>query len=290
MPSTDDATTLTAADGTRLALRRWPKESTQRSSGTVLIVHGLGEHCGRYAPVAARLNSWAWDVVSYDLRGHGLSDGPRGGLRTADDHFTDLAIVVDQTRTIGSPLVVLGHSMGGAIAARFVAERRRPVDALVMTSPALDPGLSAFQRLQLAIGHALVPDLALGNGLDPNFIAHDAAVVRAYREDPLVHNRVTARLGRCIVTSGTAVIAAAPRWQVPTLLLYAGADRLVSPRGSDAFAAAAPKEPSVVQAERFDALYHEILNEGEAAAPVYARLGAWLENTARASVAGRATA
>jgi alpha-beta hydrolase superfamily lysophospholipase len=286
MPSADHPTTLTAADGTRLALRRWP--TAERARGTVLIVHGLGEHCGRYAPVAARLNAWAWDVVSYDQRGHGLSDGPRGGLHTADDLFADLTLVVDQTRTLGTPLVLLGHSMGGAIAARFVAERRRPIDALVMTSPALDPGLSAFQRLQLAIGYALVPDLALGNGLDPNFISHDAAVVRAYREDPLVHDRVTARLGRCLVTSGAAAIAAAPRWEVPTLLLYAGADRLVSPRGSDAFAAAAPEEPSVVQAERFDALYHEILNEGAAAAPVYARLGAWLASSPRASP--RATA
>ncbi|MEX2181542.1 MAG: lysophospholipase [Gemmatimonadaceae bacterium] len=264
--------TLITPDGTRVAVRRW--QAGARPRGLVLIVHGLGEHSGRYANVAAALRGWGWDAAGFDQRGHGLSDGRRGGLRTADDPFADLALVVDHLRPTGGPLVLLGHSMGGAIAARFVAEHRRRVDGLVLTSPALDAGLNAFQRLQLVVGHALAPDLALGNGLDSNFIAHDAAVVRAYRADALVHDRVTARLARVIVASGAAAVAAAPRWTVPTLLLYSGADRLVAARGSDAFAAAAP--PSVVEAERFDALYHEILNEGDAAAPVYARLGAWL--------------
>ncbi len=263
---------LLAADGTHLNVRRWEPAG---SRGTLLIVHGLGEHIGRYDAVARWLAARGFAVVGHDLRGHGRSGGPRGSVRRADDHLADLAAVVDAVRTAERPLVLLGHSMGGAFAARFVVEERRPVDALVLSSPALDGGLSRFQRLQLAVGHALAPSLAVSNQLDPSGIAHDPEVVRAYREDPLVHDRVTPRLGRAILDAGAMAIVRASAWRVPTLLLYAGADRLVSPRGSDRFAAAAPR--AVVESARFDALYHEILNEGAAAAPVYAHLERWLD-------------
>ncbi len=273
MPDTSVHSTLIAADGTPIALRRWPP--VPRARGTVLLVHGLGEHAGRYTHVADALRAWGWDAAAYDHRGHGASGGKRGVLRTSDDLLADLAMVVDAVRTAGAPLILLGHLMGGPVAARFALEGRRPVDGLVMSSPAIDPGLSVFQRAQLVMAHALAPGLAVGNGLNPDDIAHDPAVVRAYREDPLVHDRVSARLARCLVENGDAVLRGAPAWRVPTLLLYAGADRLVAPRGSDAFAAAAP--PDIVATQRFDALYHEILNEGEAAAPVFAALGAWLD-------------
>jgi alpha-beta hydrolase superfamily lysophospholipase len=263
---------LIAPDGTRLCVRRWAPAGPR---GTILIVHGLGEHIGRYDSVAAWLAARGFSVVGHDLRGHGRSGGPRGGVRHADDPLTDLSAVVEAVRTSDRPLVLLGHSMGGAFAARFVVEARQPVDALVLSSPALDGGLSAFQKLQLALGHALAPSLAVNNGLDPTGISRDAAVVRAYVDDPLVHDRVTARLGRAILDAGALAIDHARAWRVPTLLLYAGADRLVSPRGSDRFAAAAPTD--VVASERFDALFHEILNEGAAAAPVYAHLERWLD-------------
>ena len=263
---------LVAADGTRLHLRRWAAEKRR---ATVVLVHGLGEHIGRYEHVATWFASRGFSVAGFDQRGHGRSDGARGALRAIDDPFTDLALVVDAVRADGRPLILLGHSAGGAFAARFVVESRSVVDGLVLSSPALAADLSTFQRIQLAIGTLLAPSLAQGNGLDANSISHDTAVVRAYREDPLVHDRVTARLARAILDSGRVVSEAAPRWRVPTLLLYSGDDHLVASRGSDAFAAAAPRH--VVESERFDALYHEILNEGAAAAPVYAHLERWLD-------------
>lgn len=251
----------------------WASEGPR---GTVLIVHGLGEHGDRYGHVAQWLSARGFRVVSYDQRGHGQSQGPRGICPTPDALYEDLALVVDAVRPASGKLILLGHSMGGAIAARFVADARRTVDGLILSSPALDADLSTLQRVQLYIGERIMPMIAQGNGLDPKMISHNQAVVRAYMEDPLVHDRISARLARVIIDAGEVARAKAAHWQVPTLLVYAGADALVAPRGSDAFAASAPRE--VVESTKFDGLYHEILNETEAlAAPVFVRIEQWLD-------------
>lgn len=273
---------LTAADGARLHLREWPCDGAR---GTVHLVHGLGEHIGRYDALAAALNGWGWRVVGHDHRGHGRSDGPRGGLPAPDTLLRDLAQVIDTVRTArGGPRVLLGHSLGGLIAARFVAEGlhdrpadwHRGVDALVLSSPALDPGMNPVQKALLAVLGPLAPALALGNGLDPAWVSRDPAVVKAYVDDPLVHDRITPRLARFVVDAGEEVLSLAPRWRVPTLLMWAGSDRCVAPRGSAAFAAAAPV--SVVSAQVYPALAHEIFNEPERA-EVLEHLRAWLGST-----------
>ena len=275
------ADTLTTADGLSLHLHRWPRPAGP-VSGSVLLVHGLGEHGGRYGPVAAHLVAQGWAVIGYDQRGHGRSGGPRGGLPAADSLLADLGRMVEQARSaLPGPLVVLGHSMGGLLVARYGAEALaprpapwwQPVDALVLSSPALDPGMGAAQKLLLAVAAPLVPNLALGNGLDPTWVCSDPAVVKAYIADPLTHDRITPRLARFIVDAGVLVRQRSPQWATPTLLLYAGADRCVAPRGSDAFAAAAPT--AVLQAHRYDDLAHEIFNE-PGQARVMADLTAWL--------------
>ena len=131
-------------------------------------------------------------------------------------------------------LVLLGHSMGGLVAARFVADHPEAVDGLVLSSPALDPGLNGLQKLLLAVLPRFVPDLCVGNGLDANFLSHDPDVVQAYLADPLVHDRISGRLARFIADAGPEVVARAPGWKVPTLLMYAGSDLLVNPAGSRA--------------------------------------------------------
>ncbi|ABD68156.1 alpha/beta hydrolase [Rhodoferax ferrireducens T118] len=269
--------TFVALDGDNLAVQDWPLASQQVLRGVVLLVHGLGEHAGRYDRLAGRLNDWGFAVRGYDQYGHGESGGPRGGLPTDTRLLDDLSDIVDSTRARmdpHTPLILLGHSMGGLVAARFVALGLRPVQALVLSSPALDPGLNAIQKLLLAVLPKIAPDLRIGNGLDASLISHDSTVVAAYQADKLVHDRVSARLARFIADGGPATLAQAASWSVPTLLLYAGADRLVNPAGSRAFAAAAPK--TVLSAHCFEALYHEIFNELDAA-PVFAELKKWLD-------------
>lgn len=269
---------LTARDGTNLVVIDWPLDKGP-VRGVVLIVHGLGEHAWRYDHVAQRLNSWGFAVRGYDQFGHGESMGVRGALPSTDRLLADLAEVIDESRARmneSTPLIVFGHSMGGLVAARLVSLGARPVQALVMSSPALDAGLSLFQKLLLAVVPRFAPDLRLRNGLDPYFISHDPKIVSAYRADPMVHDRISARLALFIAESGPATIAAAPAWTVPTLLLYAGADKLVKPAGSRAFAQRAPKD--VVSAYCFEELYHEIFNElGVDRERVFDELKRWLD-------------
>jgi len=269
---------LTARDGTSLIVVDWPL-SKGPVRGVVLIVHGLGEHAWRYDHVAERLNQWGFAVRAYDQYGHGESMGARGALTHADRLLLDLAEVVDESRarmSASTPLIVLGHSMGGLVAGRFVSLATRPIQGLVLSSPAFDAGLNMFQKLLLAVVPAIAPDLRLHNGLNPDFISHDTAVVAAYKADPLVHDRISARLAVFIARGGLATLAHAPSWTVPTLLLYAGADKLVDPAGSRAFAAAAPSD--VVTSRCFEGLYHEIFNERDADRErVFAELRQWLD-------------
>lgn len=272
--SADSLRTLARPDGATLAVRDWPIAAAPRA--VVQFVHGLGEHVGRYAHVAAWLNAQGFAARGHDHFGHGASSGPRGGLPNTLRLVDDLGVVVDQTRRLfpGVPLVLLGHSLGGLVAASFVARAVRPVDALVLSSPAIDAGLTAGQRLLIALLSRLAPGVRVGNGLDASFISHDPAVVAAYRADPRVHDRIGARLARFLADEGTVVLRAAPRWPVPTRLLYAGQDRLVNPEGSRRFAADAA--PAQVQATCFDALYHELFNELQPA-PVFDAWQAWLD-------------
>ncbi|MEP6505857.1 MAG: lysophospholipase [Betaproteobacteria bacterium] len=268
-------------DGLILTARAWPA-TVEAPRGVVVLVHGLGEHIARYEHVARRLAAQGFNVVGYDHRGHGRSPGPRGGAPSELALCADLGRVLRAARErFAGPLVLLGHSLGGLVAGRFVAEALpptpaawwQPVDALVMSSPALDPGTNAVQKLLLAIVAPLLPKLAVNNGLKVDWISRDPAVVRAYGADPLVHDRITGRLGLFVARQGPAVIAAAPHWVTPTLLMWAGADRCVAPAGSAAFAAAAPA--SVVTLREWPGLFHEIFNEPEQGA-VLQTMDDWL--------------
>ena len=214
---------------------------------------------------------------SYDQHGHGESDGKPGALPSDTFLLDNLAELLDTSRRRMDPrlpLVLMGHSLGGLVAARLVSLNLRQVDGLVLSSPALDAGMNAFQKLLVSVLPRLAPDLRVGNGLNAQYLSHDAGVVQAYRDDPMVHDRISARLARFIADAGPAVLASAPQWRVPTLLLFAGADHLVNPEGSRAFAAAAP--PGVVSAHCFEGLYHEIFNEVDREA-VFERLKGWLD-------------
>ena len=273
--------TLTTDDGLSLRVREWT--GPQPARGTVLIVHGLGEHIDRYDAVARRLGDWGWRALGYDHRGHGLSEGARGQLAREDDLLRDLGRVLDAVRTADSgPLVLLGHSMGGAVASRFVAEGlsaspaswHRHVDALVLSSPALAADLSPVQKALMAVFGRLAPNLAVANGLPMGSLSRDPAVIAAYEADRLVHDRVSPRLARFILDAGDTVRERAARWSVPTLLMWGGSDRCVAPRGSAEFAARAPQP--LVSSRCFEPLVHEIFNEPEKD-EVFSLLRGWLD-------------
>jgi alpha-beta hydrolase superfamily lysophospholipase len=269
--------TFTASDGDNIAVQDWLLPEGVALRGSVLIVHGLGEHAGRYDHVARRLTESGFAVRSYDQYGHGESGGVRGALPTPYRLLDDLADLVDSTRRRNGerlPLVLFGHSLGGLVTASFVARGGLPVEGLVLSSPALATRLNPLQKFLLGVVPRLAPNLTVANGLDADYLSHDRAVVDAYRADHLVHDRISGRLARFIADEGPAVIAAAPRWRVPTLLLYAGDDHLVDPGGSRAFTHAAPR--AVVTSHCYETLYHEIFNE-PGNEEVFSALRQWLD-------------
>ena len=274
--------------GEALALHDWPLSAGWPTRGVVLLVHGLGEHVGRYAHLADRLNHWGFSVRGYDQYGHGESAGTRGDLPADDKLLSDLAAVIDDTRTRMDdrlPLILLGHSLGGLVAARLVSLKLRRVDALVLSSPAFDVGMGMAQKMLMHSLYRLAPQARVGNGVNPRDLSHDHAVVDAYRADPLVHDRISARLAHFIATAGPAVLQRAPRWRVPTLLLYAGLDRLVRPAGSAAFAHSAP--PDCVTVREFPLHFHELFNELDSG-PVFDALHDWLGRRFAPIALGRA--
>lgn len=263
------------SDGTALFGCAWLP--AQPHGGGIHLLHGLGEHSGRYRALATWLAERGWQVRAHDHYGHGRSPGTRGCIpraRTFADHGRQL--ILRFADELGRKPIVLGHSMGGALAAALVATERLPVAGLVLSSPALDPGLNGVQRLLLAVMLRLAPGRTLGNGLDPRRISHDASVVAAYQQDPLVHDRVCARLVRWLVDAGRGAIDHAGTLEVDTLMLVAGDDALVAPCASRRFAQRAPA--GRVSLRWYDGLWHEVFNElpGDRAR-VLADLDAWLE-------------
>src|SRR3982751_1706344 len=218
--------TYTASDGDNLAVQDWYLPEGVRQRGVVLLVHGLGEHAGRYDELARVLNEWGFAVRGYDQYGHGESDGTRGGLPHANRLLDDLGDLVESTRVRnpGQPLILMGHSLGGLVAASFVARTLHAVDGLVLSSPALAMRLGPVQRLMMAIVPRIAPNLTVGNGLAPQYLSHDRRVVQAYLNDPRVHDRISGRLALFMEEEQALVRSRAPSWNVPTLLMYVGDD------------------------------------------------------------------
>jgi alpha-beta hydrolase superfamily lysophospholipase len=243
----------------------------------VILVHGLGEHAGRYGEVAAHLQQWGFAVRAYDQQGHGQSEGLRGDMLRPGSLQADLCRVIDDTRQrpalMDTPLILLGHSMGGLVVARTLAEALRPVDAAVLSSPALGAFPTFFQKILMASLPRVLPHLRVDNGLKTEFVSRDPDVVKAYKADALVHRRISAGLAGWILANGEKTLLDAAKWEVPTLLLYAGRDKLVNAQATADFANAAPQ--AVVQAQCFEGMYHEIFNDLYRA-QVFTALKRWL--------------
>lgn len=274
-----DRTWLSLSDGQKLFLRDWPLRAP---CGAVLMVHGLGEHSGRYETLAHWFLAQGYAVRSYDQRGHGHTPGQRAALRRSDDLLRDLTVVYeDYAQAMGQSPWLLGHSMGGLVALRAVLDGRVEPPGLVLSSPALRTFEAPWLRELAHLLARLMPNLPLRTGLPLEGLSHDAQVIEAYRNDPLCTRWITPRLADFIFRAGVSSITDAWRLRVPTLLLAAGSDRLVDPSGSRAFADAAWATKQLTS-RFFDTLYHELFNEAETGRrQVLAQLADWLRRMQR---------
>jgi alpha-beta hydrolase superfamily lysophospholipase len=269
------STVVSTLDET-LALHDWPLPIGQPIRGLVLMLHGLGEHIGQYTELANHLNQWGFAVRGYDQYGHGESIGVRGDLPCQDRLLDDLADVIDDTRARMDdrlPLIVLGHGLGGLTAGLLASMKLRRLEGLTLSSPPFCCTTSLGQRALLKVLNTVAPHWRLDSGIHPDDLTHDLAMLEVLRNDGLRHDRMSARMANFILTRGAALLARAPRWKVPTLLLYAGQDALADPKGSEQFAQAAPAE--WVTAHQFPMHFHALFQEMERQ-PVYDALQHWL--------------
>lgn len=199
-------------------------------------------------------------------------------LRTATDLTDDARLQITRfAAELDTPPLLLGHSMGGGLAARLAVVDRLPLSGCILSSPALALGLKPGQRLLLNLLKALAPGLRLPNGLDADFLSHDADVVAAYRNDELVHDKVCARLIDALDQAGRLAREQAGSLALTTLLLVAGSDRLVDPSGSREFADRAGLDHLTVR--WYESAFHEIFNEAEPMRlKVVSELGDWLDH------------
>lgn len=271
-------------DGTRLTLKHFVPERAEDGGADevehgavlqpLLLVHGYGEHMGRYAECVAILQRIGFDVWAYDARGHGLSDGDRGVMHADDGLIADFVTLFEWVEHItGQSPVVLGHSMGGLVVALAVTQGRVKPAALVLSSPALRVHMGLFQKMLLKVGLCLFPDLALTPpAVNPIYLSHDAKVVSQYQSDPLVHRKMSPRMANFICTGGDRVRAHVEAFDMPTLLMYAGSDHVVDASGSDALATllnvhhlnqGAQINAPAPTVHCYRGAYHEIFNESE---------------------------
>jgi len=180
-------------DGLQFYAQAWTPEEEPRAA--VALVHGLGEHSGRYAHVAAAMTAAGYALVGFDLRGHGRSEGKRGHSPSWDTLMDDIARLVEETsnRFPGRPVFLYGHSLGGNLVLNYVLQRKPQLAGAIVTSPILR---TAFQppAWKIKLGETLYnlwPAFSLTNEIDPKGISHDSQVVSAYVNDALVHNRVS---------------------------------------------------------------------------------------------------
>jgi alpha-beta hydrolase superfamily lysophospholipase len=266
---------LTASDGVALFTHAW---TIANPKALVVLTHGFGEHGARYGGLGRTLTKAGYALYAYDVRGHGRSQGRRGHIPSYAALLDDLSRLVANARAEHpeAPLFLFGHSMGGNIAISYALRRSEGLSGVLVTAPLLRLGfIPPFWKVAIArIFARLVPGLTLATGLDQNNLSHDPVVVESIRADPLAHGRMSARTFVSLMDAADYALLNAPRLRVPILLLHGDDDRLTDIAGTEAFHASV--EGPDKQFISFPGMYHEILNEVDAAA-VHATIVEWLD-------------
>ena len=265
---------LASSDGVELLLRTWAPRVPPRA--VVCLVHGLGEHSGRYGHVADTLADAGYAVAAFDLRGHGASPGRRGHTPFPQTLGDLDALVADASdRYPDLPCFLYGHSLGGLLVLSYLVQRRPALAGAIAASPGLRSPLLE-QRVKIGLSRLLgsvVPTLTLPTGLDADGICRDPDVVVAYRADPLVHDRASMALARDGVVAAHRTSESGALVGVPLLLLHGTADRLTYAEGTKDFSEQVTGDCSLVL---YEGVVHELHNEPERAG-VLADIVAWLD-------------
>lgn len=263
-------------DGSELFVRDWLPAGTEshQPQACIVILHGLGEHCGRHEILANFLAVRGLAVRTFDHRGHGQSDGARADIPNSLAIVQDAELLInDFAAQCQTPPILFGHSMGGLFAARIATARTINLRGLILSSPALALRLSRLDLLFLKIMSTLAPHLAISHGIKPEQLSHDPAIATAYANDPLAHQKITASLLNGMLSAIAYTQTRAPLLMIPTLLLVAEEDTLVDPQGSRDFFEALPS--NLGTAHFYPGFYHEIFQE-VGAAQVFNDLQRWL--------------
>lgn len=258
----------TTADGTDLLVRHWPADEAEAGGAwagapwaSVLIVHGLGDHSGRYEHVGDQFASAGLDVWAYDQRGNGRSGGRRGHVDRWVQLHDDLQgrLLAMRAGAEGHPVVLYGHSMGGLVVAGYLTLPDRPMPGLaVLTAPGLDSTLPGWKKSLARVLSGVAPTLAVPNGIDPSTLSRDPSVGERSVADPANAKATTARFGAEALAEQERVRRDCGRISVPALVLHGLDDGLVPPAASEILATV----PGV-ERRTYPGLRHELQNEPE---------------------------
>lgn len=273
----EEATWITH-DGLELYRQSWLPEGPARAN--LLLVHGIGEHSGRYTNLVTWFVPKGFALHGFDHRGHGRSPGPRGHIKGWRDFREDVRAFVQyiELRYAGPPTILLGHSLGALIALDYGLHYGTGLKALIASAPPLaqSEDISPLLLWVARVLSSLAPSLTLKTGLNAEGLSRDPAVVQAYREDPLVHGFATPRLGAEMQRVMKATLAGAPRWPVdlPLCIVHGGADKICPPVGSLRFYEHATARHKARY--EYPNMRHEVFNEW-GKEQVFADIEAWLE-------------
>jgi len=248
-------------DGLSFYVQGWEPE--QKPKAVIALIHGLGEHTGRYAHVGEAFNKAGYALVGFDLRGHGRSDGARGHFPSTDAVMQDIHEFFEFLRKrypMDTSFFMYGHSLGGLLTLTFVLKERPDVKGVIVTAPGLRSALQE-QKFKLAMAKllgTLAPAITMPSGLDPKTLSHDPKVVEAYVNDPLVHDKTSMGFGKSALSAIDFAFANASKFSAPLLVMAGSDDRLTYPSGGQDFVKRVPGDATF---KLWDGMFHEIHNE-----------------------------